>query len=231
MPKAEMETIIRTINRSYCTFCYEKMKTSEEMDAHDLSCASRKEFFALSNPTFDRTTKLQRDTIIYMHEKSEKFHWISEPYLVKRIEAMGYKASDLENLHHYIVNYAPIIIHMHANNHMQFFVKDTHYRNQFETKKSSGSLSETSRTSWEDRMFDGLHHSATPFERVKYGTINFTNDPKGVRACTSYGQSYFLLKPHVRNRCTFTDMDSSSPSSTISTFQFCYNVLNKLPDA
>lgn len=76
-----------------------------------------------------------------------------------------------------------------------------------------------------------MHHNATPFERVKYGTINFTNDPKGVNACVGYGQSYFLLKSHVRNRCTVTDMDSSSPSATIATFQSCYHLLNKLPDA
>lgn len=82
---------------------------------------------------------------------------------MKKIVGLGYKPSDLENLHHYIVNYAPIIIHMHVNSHMQFFVKDTHYRNQFETKKSSGSLSETSRTSWENRMFDHKHSKATPF--------------------------------------------------------------------
>lgn len=37
---------------------------------------------------------------------------------------------------------------MHVNSHMQFFVKDTHYRNQFETKKSSGSLSSSSRINW-----------------------------------------------------------------------------------
>ena len=66
---------------------------------------------------------------------------------------------------------------------------------------------------------------------MKYGTINFTNDPKGVRACSSYGQSYFLLKPHVRNRCTVTDMDSSSPSASIGTFQFCFHILNKLSDS
>ena len=50
---------------------------------------------------------------------------------MKRITSLGFKASDLENLHHYIVNYAPIIIHMHVSRHMEFFVKDTHYRNQF----------------------------------------------------------------------------------------------------
>ena len=79
-------------------------------------------------------------------------------------------------------------------------------------------------------MFDYKHHKATPFERVKYGTINFTNDPKGVGVCAGYGKSYFLLKPHVRSRCTVTDMDSSSPSAAIGTFQFCFHVFNKLPD-
>jgi hypothetical protein len=80
-------------------------------------------------------------------------------------------------------------------------------------------------------MFDRKHHHATGFERVKYGTMNFTNDPKGVRACMGYGQSYFLLKPHVRDRCTITDMDSSSPSATLGTFRFIFHLLLKLSDA
>jgi len=46
---------------------------------------------------------------------------------------------------------------------MQFFLKDTHYRSQFETNKSSGSLSRTSRTQWEDRMFDNFYSKATDF--------------------------------------------------------------------
>ena len=80
-------------------------------------------------------------------------------------------------------------------------------------------------------MFSNRYSKATGFERVKYGTVNFTNDPKGVRACAGYGASYFLLKSTVRSRCTFTDMDSSSPSSTIATFKFSYHGLNKLSDA
>jgi hypothetical protein len=52
---------------------------------------------------------------------------------------------------------------MHADTHMQFFVKDTHYRSQFETAKSSGSLSRTARTGWEDRMFDNKHHNAKDY--------------------------------------------------------------------
>lgn len=60
--------------------------------------------------------------------------------------------------------------------------------------------------------------------------MNFTNDPFGVQACMGYGQSYFLLKKHVRDRCTITDMDSSSPASTIATFRFIFHLLIKLND-
>ena len=79
-------------------------------------------------------------------------------------------------------------------------------------------------------MFDKRHQYATGYERVKYGTMNFTNDPSGVRVCMGYGQSYFLLKPHVRDRCTITDMDSSSPSATLGTFRFIFHLLMKLSD-
>ena len=43
-------------------------------------------------------------------------------------------------------------------------------------------------------MFDKMHHDAKDYERVKYGTMNFTNNPHGVAVCSGYGQSYFLLK-------------------------------------
>ena len=119
---------------------------------------------------------------------------------------------------------------MHVNTHFGFFIADTHYRNQFETSKSSGALSHSARTQWEDRMFDKKHHSASGFERVKYGTMNFVNDPKGVSCCAGYGQSYFLLKTHVRDRCTITDMDSSSSTATLGTFRFIFHLLMKLSD-
>ena len=80
-------------------------------------------------------------------------------------------------------------------------------------------------------MFTNKYSAAKDFERVKYGTINFTNDPAGVSACRSYGNSYFLLKSDVRERCTFTDQDSSSATSLIGTFKYGDHVLSKLTDA
>lgn len=80
-------------------------------------------------------------------------------------------------------------------------------------------------------MFDKKYNSASGFEKVKYGAMNFTNDPKGIKCCVGYGQSYFLLKSHVRDRCTITDMDSSSASATLGTFRFIFHVLMKLSDS
>lgn len=79
-------------------------------------------------------------------------------------------------------------------------------------------------------MFDKRYSLANDFERVKYGVINFTNDPKGVSCAKGYGPSYFLLKSHVRDRCTFTDKDSSGSDANISTLKFSFKVVNKMND-
>lgn len=49
----------------------------------------------------------------------------------------------------YIRDEAPVIIHFKMDNILKFLVKDTHYRNQFETNTSGGYLSHTSRVDWE----------------------------------------------------------------------------------
>lgn len=83
-----------------------------------------------------------------MHKVSLNKHNVSRKNMQTKAAKLGFKLQDLNNLQFYIENYAPIIIHIHITKHMQFFVKDTHYRNQFETGKSSGSLSRQSRTTW-----------------------------------------------------------------------------------
>lgn len=114
--------------------------------------------------------------------------------MLNKIKKIGYNKEHLDNLQFYIENLAPLIVHIHVTKHMEFFIKDTHYRSQFETNKSSGSLSRPSRIQWEGRMFDKKYDTATDYERVKYGVLNVTNDPNGVKCCSSYGLSYFLMK-------------------------------------
>jgi hypothetical protein len=167
----------------------------------------------------------------FMHENSHKQHFSAKLPLRRRMEKLGYKVEDMEQLYEYIYMRVPLIIHIHISKHMEFFVKDTHYRNQFETGKSSGSTNLVSRKGWETRMFMNRYDQSPHFERVKYGTVNFTNDPRGVNACRSYGNSYLVLNKSVRDRCTLTDQDSSNTCSLIGTFKFCYHILNKLTDA
>jgi hypothetical protein len=43
---------------------------------------------------------------------------------------------------------------------MNLFIKDTHYRNRFETNSSSGSMDIAARKSWEEAMFDQKYAKA-----------------------------------------------------------------------
>ena len=62
--------------------------------------------------------------------------------------------------------------------------------------------------------------------------MNFTNDPKGIQCAKGYGKSYFLLKNHVRPRCTVTFCDSfGCGQADFGTFMNCSHVLNRFSDA
>jgi len=66
-----------------------------------------------------------------MHENSHKQHFSAKLPLRRRLEKLGYKVEDMDQLYDYIYKRVPLIIHIHITKHMQFFVQDTHYRNQF----------------------------------------------------------------------------------------------------
>lgn len=103
-------------------------------------------------------------------------------------------------------------------------------RNQFETKTSSGSTDLRARSSWETRLFNGIYDAASPNERVKYGVLNIYADPEGVAACKQYGDSYLLLKHHVRFRCSFASKDSAYEGIIPSTVEYYAHVLADFTD-
>ena len=53
---------------------------------------------------------------------------------------------------HWVRSAAPIIIHINLDRVLKFLVKDTHYRNRFETGTSGGSTDKVARKSWEVRL-------------------------------------------------------------------------------
>ncbi|WP_175470654.1 DUF3626 domain-containing protein [Pedobacter hartonius] len=52
----------------------------------------------------------------------------------------------------------------------------------------------------------GNNLSFTPSIRPKYAALNYAKDRYG--PANHYGNSYFVLKEHVKHNCTFTDRDS-----------------------
>ena len=125
---------------------------------------------------------------------------------------MGYTKGQLKLTLDYIRDEAPIIIHFHVDKCLQFFLKDTHYRNQFETGTSSGTLNRQTRTQWENSLFENAYNDAKDAERCKYGVMNVVNDPNGITAAYSYGNSYMILQ-HVRLRSSFANQDTGGGAS------------------
>ena len=86
------------------------------------------------------------------------------------------------------------------------------YKNQFETKLSNGMLSPYiggPRDIWENNMFGKAYSSCDmpASERPKYGALDLMRHADG--PCPRFGSCYFLLKPEVSRRSTFTYLDSS----------------------
>ena len=85
------------------------------------------------------------------------------------------------------------------------------YKSQFETKLSNGSVSaypKGARDLWEKQLYGGAYHvrEFDPAQRPKYGALDVMRHPDG--PAPRFGSCYFLLKPLVSQRCTFTYLDS-----------------------
>jgi hypothetical protein len=91
------------------------------------------------------------------------------------------------------------------------------YRNQFETGLSSGGLSAFrggARDTWENTLFGSAYHSdgVTASERPKYGALELVRYPDG--PIPRFGSCYFVLRPAVSSRTSFTFMGSEDPRAT-----------------
>jgi len=155
--------------------------------------------------------KCQRDALVTVERQARIRHETAYPKVQQRVTSLGYKHQDLDNCLAYIRNEAPIIIHLNEQC-LSFLAApgETHYRNLFEVNTSGGSPAHTPRRQWERSMFGSSYDRAKPFQRVKYGCLNFTGDIEGVSPARCYGQLFITLKQSVRHRCTFFNMDTAA---------------------
>ena len=102
---------------------------------------------------------------------------------------------------------------------MQALASDGIYRSQFETGTSNGSLTAHQggiRWHWESRIFGSAYDGAPPFDRPKYGALNYTRCPFG--ASPRFGSAHLRLKPEILFRATFCYPDSVFEPSNFGVF-------------
>ena len=105
------------------------------------------------------------------------------------------------------------------------------YKSQFETLISSGGVSAFKggdRDKWEKDLFGGAYNSIFTKlnERPKYGSLDLLQFPDG--PSPRFGSCYFLLKPNVSHRCTFTYLDSHQKPKERGTLEVFDLIMNGL---
>jgi len=148
----------------------------------------------------------------YINEKMDKYIDMTEMIL---------NQSNIDNsvFEEYCLNvfkYSQIALHFHPDrifstgkNVIDGMLQSGIYKNQFETNISAGSVSAFNggnRDNWENEIFKGAYQFAKPSERPKYGSLNLTLTEDG--PSPRFGSCYFLLKPEVKKRATFTYGDT-----------------------
>lgn len=177
-----------------------------------------------------KLSKIQEKAVLIFKRKSKANSKGMKLLALDKFTKLGYSKEDFKNAIEFIKNRSQIVIHVKLDVIHQFLINDTHYRNQFETKTSSGALSELSRKDWEKNLFGNVYDSAAAFERVKYGAINITNDPKGVQCAYGYGNCYFVLKDSVKERTSFVHGDSASKEMHMCSFDDYTQILYYIDD-
>lgn len=153
----------------------------------------------------------------------------SNESLKNLVETNKFTIEKLNIIQKYLWEDAPVIIHFPIESILENLYHDSYYRNQFETNTSKGILDHYERRKWENNLFGYAYDKSSGFERVKYGTLNLTNNPNGVPSASNYGNSYFKLKNKVKARTTFTYKDSGYLDiSKIHTFQNMINYVEML---
>mmetsp|Transcript_62470 Transcript_62470/g.167100 ORF Transcript_62470/g.167100 Transcript_62470/m.167100 type:complete len:594 (-) Transcript_62470:134-1915(-) len=173
----------------------------------------------------------QRLAVRHIRNLARESHAKALPELKNRVTRLGFTEVDLHMALAWVRELAPMIVHVNLEKLGEFLLKDSHYRNQFETNSSGGLLKPAARVKWERGLFGTAYNEETPgSERPKYGVQNIWNDYRGVIGCKQYGDSYLVLKD-VRLRCTMSPEDSANlPAKRLAVPDYYAHVLMEYSD-
>lgn len=205
-----------------CPYCSELVNVVD-IDSHEYECRTGGAIKKLKDEAYSILNKTQLKALEYSNNNQKAKQLESIELLKERCNLDDIKYHKL--LDRFNTSY--IVINFHPELHLALFDKDTNYRNLFETNTSSGSMDKVARRGWESGMFGKIYDNSEPSERCKYGVLNIE---KGcyVNSASRYGNSYFIMKPSVKYRSTFTYGDSSVYLETYS-YQYPESFLSALP--
>lgn len=218
---------MKNIPDEYCENCIKIHATSIlEIDKYNFTQEDITQFIRDHRADRFGLMAFQKEALNYVVKNAKSASKNAYSTVLKKIKSINGTEKELKTIIDYVREDAPCIIHVSLPRYLNHLFKDTHYRNQFETGFSSGCKSLSSRRAWEQRMFGTNYDDVANFDRVKYGVINLFSHPNGVHCATPYGKSYFLLKKHMRERCTFTSCDSSNHGALVGTCEYFLHILN-----
>ena len=173
-----------------------------------------------------KLTDIQTKALDYCNKKAKILSKGVVFDLYKKLVDLDYKREDLDTVTKYIENDINVVIHINPANLLGYLIKDEYYRNLFEIKTGGGCTDLGIRSGWEHDRFRGIYDNAPAVERVKYGTLNITNNPIGVAMCVGYGDGYLVLNKSVHDRISFFLNDNTKKEPQLATFKYPHIILN-----
>lgn len=213
-----------------CDICFENIPFQLLVE-HEQNCLQEQMNLLENkkiNPVELKLTQKQFEAIYFFKKKSKIYSSNVKSLLKSKVINLGYNKGIFGKLSNYFKN-IKLIVHFDTKL-ISKFNDDDHLRNLFEVNSSKGYSSTTVRSEWENNLFNSIYNNSTPFERVKYGTINITNDKIGVSSAIGYGDSYLIMKDNIKLRTSLVFEDSSKKQIHIGSFKQFYHILYYLPD-
>jgi hypothetical protein len=126
------------------------------------------------------------------------------------VEAMRQHARVVLHFHPDRIGVKPITV-------VEALLAEGQYRSQFETGLSSGGLTAFpggARDAWEKALFGGAYHGSesSNADRPKYGALELIRYSDG--PWPRFGSCYFVLRPDVSRRSSFTFSGSEQPDAS-----------------
>ena len=223
-------------------------KGPEKISPRDLPGTGPQSVFEDSPQAPARLDPVPQAVLRATSQKAEQRSANALEALRKKAEHLGYTWADVEKVLSYLRNDAPITINfspdkvrawgqpdalygtaLGTGRVIDSFLAGEYYANDFELgtpRSSSGEHPGGQRDGWENVIFEGAYHRGrfNASDRPKYGALNATKHFAG--GAQQYGNSFFILKSHVRPRVTVTPFDSSGAQPHhVGTLEHCAHVL------